>query len=99
MKLHDIELVFILFSFSQLRKLDQECYYNLGRGMHQVGLEHFAIHYYEKALEADPPLVDGYRTEDRFDLRREIAFNLSLIYRKSNNHATANQLLVKYCAV
>lgn len=36
----------------------QESYYNLGRGLHQLGLVHLAIHYYQKALELPPVVLE-----------------------------------------
>ena len=67
--------------------------------MHQLGLEHFAIHYYEKALECKLPVIEGSQNDEDFELSREIAYNLSLIYRQSGNHASANEVLVKYCTI
>ena len=71
----------------------------MGRAMHHVGLEHFAIRYYETALQCKTPLVPGNVDNQLFDLRRETAFNLSLIYRKSGNHTKANDLLETYCTI
>lgn len=34
----------------ELRGECQESVYNLGRALHQLGLTHLAIHYYQKAL-------------------------------------------------
>ncbi|KAM9664783.1 general transcription factor 3C polypeptide 3 isoform 2-T3 [Trichechus inunguis] len=42
--------------YLSLRGPCQESFYNLGRGLHQLGLIHLSIHYYQKALEL-PPLV------------------------------------------
>ncbi|KAF7243764.1 General transcription factor 3C polypeptide 3 [Varanus komodoensis] len=84
------------FSFLQrylsLRGSCQESFYNLGRGLHQLGLVHLAIHYYQKALELPPLVLEGIEA-DQTDLRRDIAFNLSLIYQSSGNIRMARTLL------
>ncbi|XP_076814589.1 general transcription factor 3C polypeptide 3-like [Clavelina lepadiformis] len=88
--------------YLKARKFPQECYYNIGRAMHQIGLEHYAIHYYEKALEAPVAEFESTANPDcsfDLDLRREIGFNMSLIYRKSGNIALANETLARYCVV
>uniref|UniRef100_H2ZEG2 General transcription factor IIIC, polypeptide 3 n=1 Tax=Ciona savignyi TaxID=51511 RepID=H2ZEG2_CIOSA len=86
------------------RRLDQESYYNLGRALHQIGLETFALHYYLRALDSQPVVVSCPGSESKssnphFDLTCEIGFNLSLIYRKSGNIDLANQTIHKYCVV
>uniref|UniRef100_A0A8C2T2X0 Ral transcription factor IIIC subunit 3 n=1 Tax=Coturnix japonica TaxID=93934 RepID=A0A8C2T2X0_COTJA len=45
-----------LHRYLDLRGPCQETFYNLGRGLHQLGLLHLAIHYYQKVLEL-PPLT------------------------------------------
>ncbi|XP_014340256.1 general transcription factor 3C polypeptide 3 isoform X2 [Latimeria chalumnae] len=44
--------------YLELRGPCQETFYNIGRGFHQLGLGHFAIHYYQKALEFLPPKLE-----------------------------------------
>ena len=51
---------------------------------------------YHKALAMEPQKVDGESVDD-FNLQQEIAYNLSLIYRKSGNHEQANFMLMNYC--
>uniref|UniRef100_H2U0T2 General transcription factor IIIC, polypeptide 3 n=1 Tax=Takifugu rubripes TaxID=31033 RepID=H2U0T2_TAKRU len=82
-----------LWRYLELRGECQESMYNLGRALHQLGLTHLAIHYYQKAL-ALPGMPD-----DQVDLRREIAFNLSLIYQTSGNTEMARQLINTYCII
>ena len=74
--------------------------YNIGRAFQQIGLNHFAVHMYEDAMKCGPPtnVVDQV-CEDSFDLKHEIAFNLSLIYRQSGNHRMANYVLFKHNVV
>ncbi|KAM3855228.1 general transcription factor 3C polypeptide 3 isoform 1-T1 [Vipera latastei] len=90
------------FSFLQrylsLRGSCQESYYNLGRALHQLGLVHLAIHYYKKALELPPLVLEGIEA-DQTDLRKDIAFNLSLIYQSSGNIRMARTLLYTYGTV
>ncbi|XP_026523762.1 general transcription factor 3C polypeptide 3 isoform X2 [Notechis scutatus] len=90
------------FSFLQrylsLRGSCQESYYNLGRALHQLGLVHLAIHYYKKALELPPLVLEGIEA-DQTDLRKDIAFNLSLIYHSSGNIQVARKLLYTYGTV
>lgn len=81
-----------------LRGPCQESFYNLGRGLHQLGLTHLAIHYYQKALELPPLVVEGIEV-DQIDLRRDIAYNLSLIYQSSGNIAMVQKLLYTYCSI
>ncbi|XP_019409856.1 PREDICTED: general transcription factor 3C polypeptide 3 isoform X1 [Crocodylus porosus] len=76
----------------------QESFYNLGRGLHQMGLVHLAIHYYQKALELPAVVLEGIET-DQTDLKRDIAFNLSLIYQSSGNTTVARKLLYTYGVV
>ena len=86
--------------------------YNIARAYHHIGLNTLAAIYYEKALaieEKDHPIpklpyeagscvpVDlkpGY-----CDVRREAAFNLHLIYKKSGATDLARRILKTYCTV
>ncbi|XP_063174115.1 general transcription factor 3C polypeptide 3 [Candoia aspera] len=90
------------FSFLQrylsLRGCCQESFYNLGRALHQLGLVHLAIHYYKKALELPPLVLEGIEA-DQTDLQKDIAFNLSLIYQSSGNIRMARKLLYTYGTV
>ncbi|XP_042369236.1 general transcription factor 3C polypeptide 3 [Plectropomus leopardus] len=87
-----------LWRYVELRGECQESMYNLGRALHQMGLTHLALHYYQKALAKPPLKLEGI-PEDQVDLRREIAFNLSLIYQASGNMDMARQLINTYCIV
>ncbi|XP_066296212.1 general transcription factor 3C polypeptide 3-like [Branchiostoma lanceolatum] len=77
----------------------QEAYYNVGRALHQLGLEHLAIHYYQKALHMNPPDVGDTKYSYLLDLRREVAYNLALIYSNSGSKNLAKLLLDQYCVV
>ncbi|XP_026158025.1 general transcription factor 3C polypeptide 3 [Mastacembelus armatus] len=87
-----------LWRYVELRGECQESMYNLGRALHQMGLTHLAIHYYQKALALPAQKLEGM-ADDQVDLRREIAFNLSLIYQASGNIEMARQLINTHCIV
>ncbi|XP_044044317.1 general transcription factor 3C polypeptide 3 [Siniperca chuatsi] len=87
-----------LWRYVELRGECQESMYNLGRALHQMGLTHLAIHYYQKALTLPAQKLEGI-PDDQVDLRREIAFNLSLIYQASGNMEMAHQLINTHCIV
>ncbi|KAK9980526.1 hypothetical protein ABG768_000127 [Culter alburnus] len=87
-----------LWRYVDLRGHCQESLYNLGRALHQLGLSHLAIHYYEKALALPPLKLEGI-DDDQVDLRREIAYNLSLIYQASGNKEMARHVIYTYCTV
>ena len=69
----------------------QEGMYNLARGLHHLGWSHLARPVYERCLEM--PVTGAV------DLRREAAYNLSLIYRKSNATGLARAILRTYMTV
>ncbi|KAI7811198.1 general transcription factor 3C polypeptide 3 [Triplophysa rosa] len=87
-----------LWRYVEFRGHCQESLYNLGRALHQLGLNHLALHYYEKALTLSPLHLEGIE-DDQVDLRREIAYNLSLIYQSSGNKDMARQVIYTYCTV
>ncbi|CAG04947.1 unnamed protein product, partial [Tetraodon nigroviridis] len=87
-----------LWRYLELRGNCQESMYNLGRAVHQLGLTHLAIHYYQTALALPVQNLEGI-ADDQVDLRREIAFNLSLIYQTSGNTEMARQLINTHCIV
>ncbi|KAK2489896.1 hypothetical protein MC885_013088 [Smutsia gigantea] len=99
----DFSLLDIIFSKNEYSlcfyySASKESFYNLGRGLHQLGLIHLAIHYYQKALELLPLVVEGIEV-DQLDLRRDTAYNLSLIYQSSGNIGMAQKLLYTYCSI
>ena len=64
--------------------------------MHQLGLYHAAIYYYKEALEMDPVLDED---DDIFDLKREVAYNLVLIYKNSGSPLLAQMVMQKYLTI
>lgn len=87
-----------LWRYVEQRGPCQESMYNLGRALQQMGLAHLAIHYYHKALGFPPLTLEGI-ADDQVDLRREIAFNLSIIYQASGNTEMVRHLINTYCTV
>ncbi|XP_076017992.1 general transcription factor 3C polypeptide 3 [Genypterus blacodes] len=87
-----------LWRYVELRGECQESMFNLGRALHQMGLTHLAIHYYQKALTLPAQTLEGI-ADDQVDLKREIAFNLSLIYQASGNMEMARQLINTHCVI
>ncbi|CAG8746202.1 17691_t:CDS:2, partial [Acaulospora morrowiae] len=75
--------------------------YNLGRAFHHIGLTHLAIPHYESALKL-PSLLQVLKQQteeeddDQTDLKKETAYNLSLIYNESGSPGLAALLLKKY---
>eukprot|EP01135_Chromosphaera_perkinsii_P006660 Nk52_evm62s554 gene=Nk52_evmTU62s554 len=104
-------LVFIL-RYSFFRKgYFQEIYFNLGRLFHSVRLLPLAIYYYNRALNSPSgakvkhgekkyaKALDDPNASDNSDIRREIAFNLSAVYRDTGQLALFRNILLKYCIV
>lgn len=86
--------------YLKLRGECQESYYNLGRAHHQLGILPAAIHYYKRALEQPVAIKNHSGGDDpMFNLHREIAFNLSLIYRSSGATNLAKLYVAKYIVV
>ena len=100
-----------LNTYVKLRGKCQETFYNLGRAMHQLGILPAALHYYKKALEVGPIIKpEPSDTEPStstitpaksniYDLSRETAHNIALIYQSSGNKDLARMYLHKYIIV
>lgn len=86
-----------LNQYLQLRGPCQESYFNLGRAMHQLGILHAALHYYKKALEMESNVEND--PQGLFDLKRETAFNVALIYKASGSERIARMYLNKYIVI
>jgi tetratricopeptide (TPR) repeat protein len=73
----------------------QEVYYNFGRFCQEVGLNHLAVDNYNEVLKiADILKTQGINSQ--FSVTREAAFNLVIIYKKSNSLSFANDIMRKY---
>ncbi|KAL3182646.1 hypothetical protein MRX96_034560 [Rhipicephalus microplus] len=57
---------------------------------------HLALNMYQRALDT-PPAVQGM--PDVFDLRCEIAFNMSLLYQHSGNTELASSIVAQHCII
>lgn len=94
-----------------VKTLVQEALYNIARAYHHVGLVTLAASYYEKVLATDEkdypipklpcenPDIGENRKPGYCDLRREAAYNLHLIYKKSGAFDLARQVLKDHCTV
>ncbi|XP_062120499.1 uncharacterized protein LOC133834772 isoform X3 [Humulus lupulus] len=100
----------LAFLYNNLRLCEssQEALYNIARAYHHVGLVSLAASYYEKVLaicEKDYPMrnlpsenQDTERLRSGYcDLRREAAYNLHLIYKRSGAIDLSRQVLKDYC--
>ncbi len=67
--------------------------------MHQLGLLPAAVHYYKKALALEPVVSSDGGGSNIFDLRRETAFNLSLVYQSSGAHRLSRMYIQRYIVV
>eukprot|EP01126_Amoeba_proteus_P024718 TRINITY_DN2482_c0_g1_i15.p1 TRINITY_DN2482_c0_g1~~TRINITY_DN2482_c0_g1_i15.p1 ORF type:complete len:516 (+),score=77.64 TRINITY_DN2482_c0_g1_i15:1405-2952(+) len=66
-----------------LSKRSMEATYNLARAFHQIGLFYLSIPLYNKVIWSDS------------DMKKEAAFNLSLIYRSSGSTELARKVLME----
>jgi general transcription factor 3C polypeptide 3 (transcription factor C subunit 4) len=85
-----------LYQYFKLRNKNMEATYNIARAFHQLGLVHLAVPYYERvlAMEDDPDMKQTGES-----LKRETAFNLSLIYKASGSYSLARQVLHQYIVI
>ena len=96
------------FAFKYKEKMGDcpEVLYNLGRAFHAIGYKHWACDYYRRVLALDIS-SDLRRAGQCFDaelvelssLKREAAFNLSLIYEESGSRELARAMLQSHCVV
>jgi general transcription factor 3C polypeptide 3 (transcription factor C subunit 4) len=71
----------------------QQAEYNVARAFHQVGLETFAVKYYENALRISEEFERGL---GKRDLKFEAAHNLNLIFQLSGNIQAAKEITEKF---
>eukprot|EP00172_Hildenbrandia_rubra_P004657 Plantae.Rhodophyta-Hildenbrandia_rubra.ctg9872.p1 GENE.Plantae.Rhodophyta-Hildenbrandia_rubra.ctg9872~~Plantae.Rhodophyta-Hildenbrandia_rubra.ctg9872.p1 ORF type:complete len:483 (+),score=65.13 Plantae.Rhodophyta-Hildenbrandia_rubra.ctg9872:52-1449(+) len=69
-----------------------EVEYNVGRAAQQVGLMHIATEMYQRVLHSHDDIV----VPARLNIRRDAAFNLSLIYNNSGSKELAAALVKRY---
>lgn len=70
----------------------QEVHYNLGRLNHQLCHLPVALYHYKQVLEIPAPC-------EMYDLKREAAYNISLIYQASKSYHLARDYIQKYIVV
>ena len=97
--LHDA----MLQEYAQHRGNVMESNYNLGRAAHHLGLVHIAVQYYQKCLDSTSALPGTSAIEGPLShsgtLKREAAFNLSLIYRGTGADNLARQVLQQHVSI
>lgn len=93
------QMIAFLHTYLELRGSCQEAMYNIGRVFHQMNMLDKAVIFYKKALAMDDSKrvtssQDGEEElEEIFNVRREAAFNLALIYKNSQSHGLAYQVI------
>ncbi|KAK7341332.1 hypothetical protein VNO80_24258 [Phaseolus coccineus] len=103
----------LAFLYNNLRICEnsQESLYNIARAYHHVGLVTLAAVYYEKVIgirekdypipklpNENPDVIENHKP-GYCDLRREAAYNLHLIYKKSGAIDLARQVLRDHCTL
>ncbi|KAK6624024.1 hypothetical protein RUM44_010882 [Polyplax serrata] len=93
------QCIAFLWQYKELRGdyNDQEVHYNMGRLFHQLGLFPAALFHYKKALHTNSLVAEENGV--KFDLKREIAFNISLIYQNSGSVELARHYIEKYIVI
>lgn len=93
------QAISFLNTYAKIREPEAyaEIQYNLGRLHHQCGMCHIAVHHYKQVLNYTNELTAKH--PKHLDLRREAAFNLHLIYKKSGNVELARKILYDYIVV
>ncbi|KAF3902623.1 hypothetical protein ABW21_db0209349 [Orbilia brochopaga] len=87
----------------------QEAEYNVGRAYHQLGLEHYAVNYYEKVLQMSEEWVNPGEDEEaraeeeqKFesgDLKWEAAYNLQVLYHAVGSVDMCRDIVAKALVV
>ncbi|CAK8567105.1 unnamed protein product [Lathyrus sativus] len=100
-----------LYNNARICENSQESLFNIARALHHVGFVTLAAMYYEKVIginERDYPIpklqnenidVNENEKPGYCNLRREAAYNLHLIYKRSGAVDLARQVLKDYCSV
>lgn len=93
------QMLAFLHTYLELRGTCQETMYNIGRVFHQLNMLDKAVIFYKRVLEINDkerikPLQESEEEfDDIFDLRREAAFNLALIYKNSQSPRLAYRVI------
>lgn len=93
------QCIAFLWQYKELRGEynTQEVHYNMGRLYHQLGLYPAALFHYKKALNTKSLVAEEHGS--KFDLKREIAFNISLIYQNSGALDLARHYIENYIVI
>lgn len=93
------QAVSFLNEYAKIREPEayNEIQYNLGRLHHQFGMCHIAVHHYKQVLSYTNEFIEKH--PKHLDLRREAAYNLHLIYKRSGNRELARKYLYDYIVV
>lgn len=92
------QMMAFLHTYLELRGTCQEAMYNIGRVFHQINMLDKAAIFYRKVLAMDDRLKLSHGVSQReydevFNVRREAAFNLALIYKNSQSYRLAYQVI------
>lgn len=89
------QMIAFLHIYLELRGTCQESMFNIGRAFHQLNMLDKALIFYQRVLSLPIPIgtADSPTSSTIFSLRREAAFNLSLIYKNSKSFDLAYQLI------
>lgn len=85
-----------LLTYQNLRKCDQETYYNLGRAYQMLSISNLAVEYYEKALACSN--IAHCEQHGDINLTKETAYNLYLMY-KDNSPQIARKYMLNYLVI
>lgn len=88
--------LFLFYRNCRSNMAKQEVFYNLGRMYSQLGIMYLAVEYYKKVLGVENELLKKY--PETLCLRYEAAYNLHLIYKKTNPNEARN-VLIKYLTI
>lgn len=89
------QMIAFLHTYLELRGTCQEAMYNIGRVFHQMNMLDKAVVFYKKAIALSKKdqikrlAESDDEFEEIFDVRREAAFNLALIYKNSQSYELA----------
>lgn len=93
------QMMAFVHTYLELRGTCQETMYNIGRVFHQMNMLDKAVIFYKKALTmSDKKRIEPLQEcpdefNEIFDVRREAAFNLALIYKNSQSYGLAYQVI------
>ncbi|KAI6659140.1 hypothetical protein LOD99_14816 [Oopsacas minuta] len=93
----------LIFKYKEKMGDCAEVLYNVGRAFHAIGYKLWACDYYHKVIALDNTgnvkQYYGDKMAELSSLRREAAFNLSLVYEESGSRELARVMLQTYCVI